>query len=193
MLSAYYQILGLEKGSSVDEIKKAYRKLSFKYHPDINKENGAKEKFIIITEAYQLLTHHKQEENEVSEREKYWNMKEPPKDREEFKKWYDIRKERAHQQAEMQAKMEFEEFKAECEAFHKSKYYHLGVAGIYLINLIPILLAAFLASLPFIISIKRESFSTGLLLSPLIIIAFIIFRKVFNEMEMWQHYINRKK
>ena len=37
----YYEVLGLAKGASDDEIKKAYRKLSKKYHPDINKEADA--------------------------------------------------------------------------------------------------------------------------------------------------------
>ena len=41
----YYEILGLHKGATDEEIKKAYRKLSKKYHPDVNKEDGAEDKF----------------------------------------------------------------------------------------------------------------------------------------------------
>ena len=48
----YYQILGVEKGASVDEIKKAYRKLAMKYHPD---QGGDQEKFKEVNEAYQVL------------------------------------------------------------------------------------------------------------------------------------------
>ena len=52
----YYEVLGLSKSASKDEIKKAYRKLSKQYHPDINKEPGADEKFKEIAEAYEVLS-----------------------------------------------------------------------------------------------------------------------------------------
>lgn len=51
----YYQILGVDRKSSADEIKKAYRKLAHKFHPDISKEKNAKEKFQEVGEAYETL------------------------------------------------------------------------------------------------------------------------------------------
>src|SRR5678816_3196087 len=53
----YYDILGVPRGASADEIKKAHRKLVRKYHPDVNKNNAdATEKFKEVQEAYDVLS-----------------------------------------------------------------------------------------------------------------------------------------
>ncbi len=51
-----YEVLGVSKDASDADIKRAYRKLSKQYHPDINKEAGAEEKFKEIAEAYEILS-----------------------------------------------------------------------------------------------------------------------------------------
>jgi len=51
----YYKILGVERGADEDEIKKAYRRLARKYHPDVSKEKDAEEKFKELGEAYEVL------------------------------------------------------------------------------------------------------------------------------------------
>jgi curved DNA-binding protein len=51
----YYAALGVERGASADEIKKAYRRLAQKYHPDVSNEPGAEAKFKEVAEAYQTL------------------------------------------------------------------------------------------------------------------------------------------
>ena len=52
----YYEVLGLQKGASKDEIKKAYRKLALEFHPDRNKDAGAEARFKEISEAYAVLS-----------------------------------------------------------------------------------------------------------------------------------------
>ncbi|RXN04189.1 dnaJ -like protein [Labeo rohita] len=58
----YYSVLGIQKGASDDEIKKAYRKQALKYHPDKNKSPGAEEKFKEIAEAYDVLSDQKKKD-----------------------------------------------------------------------------------------------------------------------------------
>lgn len=52
----YYEILGVDKKASVDDIKSAYRKLAMQYHPDKNKSPGAEDKFKEISESYAVLS-----------------------------------------------------------------------------------------------------------------------------------------
>jgi curved DNA-binding protein len=51
----YYATLGVDRGASADDIKKAYRKLARKYHPDVSKEPNAEERFKEVSEAYETL------------------------------------------------------------------------------------------------------------------------------------------
>lgn len=52
----YYDVLGVARGASAEELKKAFRKLAMQYHPDRNKEPGAEARFKEINEAYEVLS-----------------------------------------------------------------------------------------------------------------------------------------
>jgi molecular chaperone DnaJ len=52
----YYEILGVSRDADKEEMKRAYRRLARKYHPDVNKEPGAEERFKEINRAYEVLS-----------------------------------------------------------------------------------------------------------------------------------------
>src|ERR1700722_6872009 len=51
----YYEVLGVTRGAAADEVKRAYRKLARKFHPDVSKERNAENKFKEVQEAYEVL------------------------------------------------------------------------------------------------------------------------------------------
>ncbi|PNK07738.1 molecular chaperone DnaJ, partial [Cylindrospermopsis raciborskii S10] len=64
MARDYYEILGVSRDADKEQIKQAYRRQARKYHPDVNKEPGAEEKFKEINRAYEVLS-------EADTRERY--------------------------------------------------------------------------------------------------------------------------
>ena len=88
MVKNYYKILGVNRASSEDDIKKAYRKLALKFHPDKNKESDAEEKFKEIAEAYEVLSDknkknkydHSHRRNSTPSNNYNWNFSFTPSD-----------------------------------------------------------------------------------------------------------------
>ncbi len=74
MSKDYYEILGLKKGASAEEIKKAYKQLAKKYHPDVSKDSEAEHKFKEVAEAYSVLSDPEKKQNYDNYGENYKNF-----------------------------------------------------------------------------------------------------------------------
>lgn len=66
MARDFYDILGVSRSADAEELKRAYRRLARKYHPDVNKEPGAEEKFKEINRAYEVLSIPKREPTTIA-------------------------------------------------------------------------------------------------------------------------------
>lgn len=104
-VSEYYKILGIYSGASIEEIKCAYRIKARMYHPDINRSPDAKDKFIMVTEAYDFLisNHGKLSQDEIAYREA-------------MEEWRKYRQERSRRRATAYARSSYARFR-------KSKFY----------------------------------------------------------------------
>ena len=107
----YFLILGLNTSATERDIKLAYRKLAMRYHPDRNKETGAKERFIQVNEAYEFLSdpglrvqHRKQLSNKVN-REDLLRRREQI-----YRQWAEQQRQEARKRAARNAETSFDKF-----------------------------------------------------------------------------------
>ena len=99
-LSDYFEILGLPVNSSIEEVKKAYRKKARLYHPDINHSPDAKDLFIRVTEAYEFL---------LSNFEKIANSEEAYN--QAVEDWRKYRQQRSNKRARAYAQASYNQFR----------------------------------------------------------------------------------
>jgi len=105
-VSSYHQILGVSENASLAEVKKAYRTLARKFHPDMNAAEDAAEQFIRITEAYEILTGERmQKQSSYARPFSYEDL--------------------ARERAKAYARMRYEEFKKKCDAFESTPMHKL--------------------------------------------------------------------
>ncbi len=102
----YYKILGIPERAGIQDIKAAYRKLAKKYHPDLNQQPDAQEKFILVNEAYEILIRLRTQPPIPK------SAPIDPKTREElFRQWMRRERMKARARATTEARKKFEEFR----------------------------------------------------------------------------------
>jgi len=131
-VAEYYKILGLEKGCTVDEIKKSYRRIARLYHPDLNHNPNATDIFISATEAYEfLITNHQRIISDEREFEKA------------MEEWLKFRREQSRRRANAYARASYTKFRD--TDFYKSTRIFDGttVVASLLVSLMVLVIAIF--------------------------------------------------
>ncbi len=123
ILKNYYHILELPTGASLDDIKRSYRSLVKRYHPDLNKEPDASRKFMEVHEAYEFLMNPGRRMSYDSTMNRNPASEEEQRRRERFYDvWVKYQQDIARVRAQKYAQSDF-------ESFRKSKYYKATMAA----------------------------------------------------------------
>ena len=138
----YHKILGLEKDAGPEDIKRAYRQLAKKYHPDINHAPEAHDQFIRITEAYEILIN--------SDLHEYYFHRESTRDTGFMRARYEKAREEAREEARRYARMKYEKFIREQEAFKKSGWHDLILTLRYILRILVFPIIVFLIVMPLV-------------------------------------------
>lgn len=179
-MDRYYQILGLPVGSTKAEIKKAYRKLAMRYHPDRNNGKDAEHMFFQITEAYEILLGERKApivRNVSYQYQRQYTRRSYNFRRQSYREMWEGERERrrreARQRAREQAKMRYENFKKNSGSFKKSWYYKPTYYLIQTINFLGWALGLLLLFSPFFAGIyfyiQGSQWWKGLVCLPLIL------------------------
>lgn len=177
-MDEYYRILGLPVNADAAQIKKAYRQLAMQYHPDINPSANAQEKFITITEAYEILLGIRKVKRgtlyNTSTNARPAYTYDPQKHRERFAREranrmrYTYTRERARRRAQMQ----YEEFVRNNDTFQHSWYFWPIQILVFMIAIIGMAFGCFLIASPFLVGyyfhLKGSNWWFGSLCFPLI-------------------------
>lgn len=134
MRKDYFKILGLLPNADESSIKRAYRALAKKYHPDINKAKEANEMFFEINEAYEFLIDAKNRSTINEPTVGDWRQKEY--ENVEFRRMRDEMKDKARQYQRKKA----DEKQRQFEMWQKSGIYDLSLVGVYLIKILIVII-----------------------------------------------------
>jgi len=171
MLEPCYTILGLEKGATIDEIKKAYRHFARQYHPDVCNDPDAKDKFIQVNEAYELLIKHTQNINKgifTPENDFYTN----DSVNSAYIEWLKYVQNKARARAARNAKLKFEQFK-------ESYIYKSAKAASWVFDIIYLICGVFILIAPYIFASFKNISPTQKVMTILAVVGTELFGSLF--------------
>ncbi len=176
MLEKYYKILEVSPGSNEEEIKRAFRQMALKIHPDVNEAIDAKEKFQELCEAYEILLAHLNQ-SYISD------ATEDRIRREDLYSWEEIVRQ-AHEKAGKRAKMKYDKLKAERELFENSIWKDVIIILKYLGSTALFILGGWLVIWPVYTAITK-GFNNFFALLFFFIIGILIQIKIFKNLQKW--------
>lgn len=175
MFEKYFKILNLKPDADMKSIKKAYRHLALKYHPDVNTQPEAHEKFLEICEAYEIIISERAKQNRI-----YVNREE---EKEESDTIYEEILREARAKAEKRARMKYKKIKAEKDFFRNNDIF---VLLRYLGNYLAIPFSFLLIIFPIIIAF-REGIQMFFALFFFWIIGSVILIHIYTKRKTWFH------
>ena len=159
-----YQILDLPPGASTEEIKRAYRKQAKAFHPDVNSSADALVQFLLVSQAYQLLSN----SYYYSSGWVFYQQQ----------TYYACRQETPQEKAARFAKMQYEEFKRNNELFKQSSWYMPFKIITYLVCLMGALIAVGFMLAPFLMMFENQIMA--LYMFPVIFVGIAAMSSVFK-------------
>jgi len=149
----YFQILQLTEGASQDEIRQAYRRLAKEFHPDVNKSPDAHQKFCEISEAYEFLINywprHVGQYSGTPGYEQKYREHQTTDAYEQFTR-------EAQERAKKQARMRYEKFRRQHEAFQESGLNDLALIFTILMRIFSLVLFLFLFLTPLVLTFAAD-------------------------------------
>ena len=150
MIEQYYRILGIKTDADEKALKKAFRNLALKLHPDVNNDSNANEKFHELCEAYEIVLQNIRNESSISA-----GPVSEPADPAEYDAAYEELLREARQKAYERARMRYDKMKAEREFFEESNLRDFMLLFKYAGRILALPLAFFLLIFPVFVAVNH--------------------------------------